>query len=243
MFLDIISALVDCFFPPHCYCCQEPSGEAELDILCDRCRAELERTLIRPPLCNICGRPFAAGPDPDNLTCLNCRIKAPHFHIARSVFPYRGPAGAVVKAFKYADQYYLGPILLRKAINEGWLPGEIADCDAIVPVPLHRRQRLRRGYNQAELLAEEISKHISRPMIPHLISRIRPTASQTKLAVGQRAGNVRGAFSVKDRDIVRSILLVDDVYTTGATANECAKELKRAGCRSIAVLTLVRAMI
>ncbi len=241
MFRETIESLIDCFFPPHCYCCRRPSGGAGHRLLCAGCLAGLGRTRIKAPLCRLCGRPFAPDVELERATCLSCRIKAPFFLKARALFPYRGPAGAVVKAFKYQDQYHAGPGLLDVAIGKGWFPDAVSASNPVAAVPLHRRQRYRRGYNQAELLAKGVAEHISGPYMPGLLKRVKDTPSQTQLSVHQRIENVKGAFAARRADMPENILLVDDVLTTGATVNECARELKRAGCQSVFVFTLARA--
>jgi len=241
---SVTATLLDCFFPPHCYSCQEPARNPGCRIFCESCFTLLSRTRINQPLCSICGRPLSEGAGGDSpVACLNCRIKAPHFTRARALFPYQGPAGAIVRAFKYSDQFNLGSELVELATRSGWFPAVGHESWAVAAVPLHRRQKKRRGYNQAALLAKQVAKHVDKPFEAGLLKRMRDTPSQTQLSPKQRIKNVKGAFSVRHKKLPGRVLLVDDVYTTGATVNECAKVLKRAGCKTVEVFTLVRAAV
>ncbi len=236
----IASGLLDCFFPPHCCACALPLPDAGTRLLCQNCHDRLAATRLNAPLCMLCGRPLSADANSPAVLCLNCRITVPHFSMARALFPYHGPAGAVVKAFKYSDQYHLGADLLGEGIRSGWFPDFGAGCEAVMPVPLHRRRKRRRGFNQAELLAKEVAGHMGKPLSRSLLVRVRDTRSQTTLSARGRVKNVKDAFAARGAGMPESVLLIDDVFTTGATANECAKTLKRAGCTDVRVFTLVR---
>jgi ComF family protein len=115
--------------------------------------------------------------------------------------------------------------------------------DAVVAVPLHRRRERERGFNQADILARAVAQRLHRPVLRRAVERVRPTPPQAGKA-RDRVRNVRGAFAVRDQERIdgRSLLLVDDVLTTGATVNECAKVLMKAGARAVLVYTLARAL-
>ncbi len=240
----LLLSLVDCFFPPHCYCCRKPLDDEGDRILCSRCMARLRSTVITHPLCQVCGRPFSKNTaDSAPKTCLKCRIQAPRFDRARAIFPYHGPAGDIVKSFKYSDQYHLGKKMVKKSFDLSWFPSDFRDCEAITAVPLHRRKKHQRGYNQSELIAKAIARILKKDFLPKTLKRKRYTIPQASLAARQRIENVKGAFEMNTETVPQTIMLVDDVLTTGATANECAKVLKQAGCRSVYVFTLARAAL
>jgi ComF family protein len=199
-------------------------------------------------LCERCGRPFltAAG---DDHVCGDCIARAPAFFSARAWACYPNgatgghPLRQVVQKFKYGRKVSLGkPLgrLLAHGCREF-----VAACkpDVIVPVPLHRARLRWRGFNQSVLLGREVSRVSRIPIELFLLTRDRETLPQTQLSEDERRKNVRGAFSVRPDAATAgsTVLLVDDVYTSGATVNECSRVLKRAGARTVYVLTLARA--
>jgi ComF family protein len=167
-----------------------------------------------------------------------------HFDAARAFFEYAGPAASVIKSYKFKGDYFLGPRFLRGLLASGWLPDGIAVPQAVVPVPLHPRRRRERGYDQALLLARVLARHFRCRLTAGALVRTRYTSQQSLLPVTQRWDNVRGVFAVAKPKLVadRSLLLVDDVLTTGMTAEECAKALKKAGAARVEVLALARTM-
>jgi ComF family protein len=209
--------------------------------LCARCFGDLAAARLTGPACGRCGLPLA-GPPESGVLCLNCRAMPPHFDCARAFFAYQSPAGALIRRYKFDGEFRLGPHLLRTALGRGWLPGDLPGADAVLPVPLHRRRLRERGFNQALLLARPLARHLGCPVIKRALVRTRYTSQQTLLPMNKRWDNVRNAFAVRRPGTVRGLklLLVDDVMTTGRTADECAKALKQAGAAGVAVLTLCR---
>jgi ComF family protein len=187
--------------------------------------------------------PLAAEPDAD-LLCLACRVERRHFERARALFTYAGPAVSLVRCFKFEGEFFLGERLLRAALRREWLPHDLEGADLIVPVPLHRRRRQERGYDQALLLARPLAAHLGCRLERRALVRSRYTSQQALLPRSRRWDNVRGAFAVKRPARVdgRSVLLVDDVMTTGMTADACAATLRRAGAGRVQVFTLTRAV-
>lgn len=183
-----------------------------------------------------------AGELRSGTVCIGCRVEGRHFDCARAFVTYEGPASSVIRAFKFNGQFFLGPKLLGAMLDRGWMPPDIGGAELVVPVPLHPRRRRERGYDQALLLAKVLAKRLGCKLLPGVLVRTRYTSQQALLPVGRRWDNVRGAFAVRDpaRFRGRRVLLVDDVMTTGMTASECAKVLKRAGAENVQVLTLAR---
>ena len=201
-----------------------------------------ERTdFLAPPCCDACGVPFefetAAG-----ALCAACLRRPPAFDRARAVFRYDESSRTLVLAFKHGDRTDAAP-----AFGE-WLARAgaelLAECDLLVPVPLHWTRLFQRRYNQAALLAQAVARSSRLPVAPSLLVRCRRTPSQGGLSPAARRRNLRGAFAVPARAMAgledRRMLLIDDVLTTGATAGECAKALLAAGARGVDVLTLAR---
>lgn len=230
---------LDWFYPPHCYHCGEVLLGSRSRILCPRCYQDLTASRIEGTICRICGLLLHTEAEAE-ATCTNCQTHQPDFDMAHALFSYAGPAGSLIISFKFHGEFFLGPRVLKRAIETGWMPDGLGELDAIVPVPLHPRRERERGYNQALLLAKTLARHLDRPLHRRVIRRTRHTGQQTKLAAHRRWENVRGAFQA-DADVRGArLLLVDDVMTTGATASECARVLKKSGAASVSVLTLAR---
>lgn len=247
---DLIDGLLRLLFPPRCQVC----GALAPKPLCDACLSQVKR--IRLPVCHCCGVPFDPQTQHGNL-CADCRAGR-RFDRCRSACQYIGPLRTAIHRFKYHGRTQLAGLLAElvvRALREGPEPGDTRDryyrpppqldlstLDAIVPVPLHPRRQRDRGFNQAALLAQEIARDLSLPVEPGLLRRVKDTPAQVGLSLRERQLNVRGAFSAAERGLIegRSVLLVDDVCTTGATLNECAKTLKRSGAALVWAVTVAR---
>ncbi len=228
---------LDALLPPQCLACAEPvdrSGQ-----LCAPCWGAL--TWIEAPLCALCGLPFDFELGPAAL-CGPCAGRRPVFDRARSVLRYDEHSRGLVLAFKHADRTQGAPAFAAWMARAG--AALVAEAEVVAPVPLHRWRLLARRYNQAALLATVTAQRAELTAAPDLLRRIRATPSQGGLSPAGRADNVRGAFAVRrGREALvegRRVLLVDDVMTTGATVEACARTLKRAGARAVDVLTLAR---
>ena len=238
----VMNFTLDWFYPPHCRHCSQPLTGTASRVLCMDCSRDLADGRIRSSLCPVCGMPYGA-PDERETPCIACQTKPPFFDVARSVFPYYGPAGSLVRSFKFHGQFFLGPQLMKRVIALGWLPQEITGFDGVVPVPLHPKRERYRGYNQATLLAKVIARNAGVPVWRDALRRVRHTDQQALVAAARRWENVRGAFrAASGRVEGRRVLLVDDVMTTGATVGECARMLKKVGAARVNVLTLVRTL-
>jgi len=168
----------------------------------------------------------------------------PPYHVARAVACYDSVLLDAIHVFKYKGKITTGEVL-GKMMAEHVYPGfKIPDYSLIVPVPLHRKRLRERGFNQAVILAREVSKRFSIPLDFMNLKRHVFTEPQVALGKGQRTANVKGAFTVKDAKRIegQKIILVDDVYTTGSTVRECAGVLMEHNAEEVAVLTLARAV-
>jgi ComF family protein len=236
--------LLDWLYPPRCRFCADSLLGGD-DCFCRRCRARIR--LITGPLCTVCGRPFLDTGGDDHL-CGNCIARRPYFVRARAWACYPTEAGeehplrALVQRFKYGRKVSLGKPLGRLMAMDCRDLFRGRELDVIVPVPLHPKRLRWRGFNQSVILAREIGALWSLPVDPFALSRSRETPPQTQLHEDERRKNVRRAFLVGAGKTIdgKSVLLIDDVYTSGATVNECSRALMRAGAREVSVLTLAR---
>jgi ComF family protein len=199
------------------------------------------------PLCTRCGDPFF-GAGTDHL-CHRCLTRRPAFGVARACATYAaadaqtGPLKRALQRFKYTPDVSLAPTLSRVLADN--CPFDTSAYDLVVPVPLHIDRLRWRGFNQAWLLARSLARERGWASDPFALERVRATDPQVELDDAARRRNVRAAFRVPDPRRVRDrrILLVDDVCTTGATADECSRTLLKAGARHIDVLVLARAVL
>ncbi len=200
-------------------------------------------TFITPPFCRCCGEMFGfGGVEAGGGLCARCVADPPPFVTARAAIAYDGTGRDLVLSFKHADRTHAVAAFTPWLARAG--AGALSGADALVPVPLHPRRILARRYNQAALMANALSGATGVPHWPRALVRTRHTPHQVGLSAGQRAANVEGAFAVRDsaRAAVagRTLVLVDDVLTSGATARSCARALLGAGARAVHVLTLAR---
>jgi ComF family protein len=228
---------LDIALPPLCPACREPLGGD--GGLCATCWSKL--SFIAPPYCERLGIPFVYDPGPGILS-MQAIADPPAYTRARAAVRYDEVARGLVHAFKYADRLDLAPVMGRWMAQAG--SPLLADADALVPVPLHWRRLWARRFNQAAALAEVMSKSAGVPVEVDLLRRTRATPQQVGLARSERARNVEGAFQVppERRTAVkgRRLVLVDDVLTTGATVDTCARALLRAGARDVDVIVFAR---
>lgn len=235
----MVKALLDIFFPPVCLLCARRADEKGF---CAGCSRDIETRRITGPLCSTCGTPFSSRNALDH-ACGRCLEDAPAFQAARSAFVYEGPVLDALHRFKYTGDVSLAAPLARAALGAmDFLPGEHGQF-LVVPVPLYAGRLKERGFNQSVLIAREISRLTGSPIEFRGLKRARDTGQQVGLKAAERKRNVAGAFTVTDAAVFRGrkTLLVDDVATTGATLNECAKVLRRSGAQVYA-LTVARAL-
>ncbi len=234
--------VLDALLPPQCMKCG--ALVADQGGLCGVCWPKL--TFLGPPQCAQCGLPFehdfSAGDSGDGMRCGDCLRRPPAYRCARAAVAYDDESRGVLLAFKHGDRTDMTPAL------GGWLAragaGLTGVADLIVPVPLHWTRLWRRRFNQSALLALALGRLADVPVDVDLLARAKRTRSQGGLGRGARRRNVQGAFRLRRRANAmlagRRVLLVDDVMTTGATVEACAKVLVRGGAVAVDVLTLAR---
>jgi len=235
----VAGTLLDLLLPPRCLGCG--TDLAEQGALCAACWRRL--VFLGPPQCRACGFPLPHSV-PSEPLCAACVARPPAFDRARAALRYDEGSRRLILAFKHADRTDAAPTLGRWLARAG--RELLDDADLIAPVPLHRWRLLGRGYNQSVLLAAAVARETGRPpLVPDLIERVRATPSQQGLGAAQRRANVTPrAFRLHRRHAHRvegrRVVLVDDVYTTGATAGACAEVLRRGGAEAVDVLALAR---
>ncbi len=230
----------DTLFPPRCPVCT--AGVTMQGTLCAECWKDMH--FITDPMCHRCGLPFEYGMGPE-LLCGRCMETPPAFTRAVSVCRYDDKSRPQVLAFKFRDRTQLAPLFGE------WLARVATpfatQADIIVPVPLHYRRLLMRRYNQAALLALALANLSGLPVLPNTLQRKKPTPAQSGLSRKGREDNLRGAFTVprpkRSHIKGKAVLLVDDVMTTGATLNACARVLRDAGAKDIYGITLARTVL
>jgi ComF family protein len=231
------SGILSLLFPEKCLCCRTVYDRKAEDLpgLCPDCEKDLP--WLEPPFCPRCRQPLPAGTD--SHLCQACLQDKHAFDLARAAVLYRGGIAGAIQRFKYH-----GDITLASELGLFLNQVDLSELlfDTIIPVPLHPKRLRKRGFNQAVLLGKILSRKTGRPMPLKALRRIRNTVPQVELHHSERQKNVRGAFAVRDPAVIadRNVLLVDDVFTTGATVNECARVLKKSGAGAVYVLTLAR---
>jgi ComF family protein len=231
-----VDALLVVLLAPRCASCHNALDHPTRGPVCSACWNSI--LPLTPPLCDRCGDPLATWRTTSVplARCARCRRVARPIDRSRAIGAYDGALRAVIHAFKYDGRRSLAKPLGDLMRTRG---AEVVEgADVAVPVPLHAARRRQRGFNQAE----DLAWHVGLPVVAAL-DRRRRTAAQADLAAAKRHGNVRGAFSLRDRGVAvadRVVVLIDDVSTTGATLDACARVLKDAGAREVRALTAAR---
>jgi ComF family protein len=234
------STLFQFFLPPQCPCCEKFLEEGQQGF-CSNCLSEIR--WIEPPFCSICGIPFISK-EVENHPCGACVTHRKYFTMARALGAYEGSLQEAIHRWKYEGKTYLTPFFVE------WMVERLKDywgrdsLGLLIPVPLHPQRLRERGFNQALLLVKELSRRTGIPYRKTILQKKKATLPQVNLSGAEREKGLKGAFQVIGKKELegKSILLIDDVYTTGATVNECSKVLRRGGVKRVDVLTLAHAI-
>ncbi len=227
--MSALRGLLDLVFPPACQVCRKSATFP----LCAACRGAFR--LVRSPVCQKCGKPLR-GPSDLIFTCIPCRHRRLRFAVARAAGIYDGTLREAIHALKFKGRRALAaPLgaLMAERVAGVRLPA----ANLVIPVPLHHRRLRERGYNQSELLAAEIASRFGLLVRSDVLVRRQATEAQSGLTLDDRRANVRGAFFAACSIEGQTVLLVDDVLSTGFTASECARALRQAGAAQVVVLT------
>ena len=234
------STVFQFFLPPQCPCCERFSEEGKQGF-CSNCLSQIR--WIEPPFCSICGIPFISR-EVETHPCGACVTHRKYFTIARALGAFEGSLQEAIHRWKYEGKTYLTPFFadwMAEGLNRHWEPGSL---DLLIPVPLHTRRLRERGFNQALLLVRELSRRTGIPYRKSILQKKKSTIPQVNLSGVEREKELRGTFHVIGKEELSglSVLLIDDVYTTGATVNECSKVLLRGGAKRVDVLTLAHVL-
>lgn len=232
----MLRGFLDIFFPRDCIECHTPCGRHE-HFICAQCWEQLPR--IEAPRCITCARGFDGAVEDATVRCPGCIELDPAFEAGLSLFKLEGPARTCVHTLKYHHGLFLKKDLARIVAATPELSSWVEDA-TLVPVPLHKKRQRARGFNQSTFLAEAFSQAAPCKGVVPLLERIRATPPQTHLNRKERSTNVRNAFALNSKlpfDKQGAYLLVDDVYTTGATLQACARVLRQAGAHRVRILT------
>ena len=241
---EISDAIVSVFFPSGCRICDRLLTSASRVPLCEECLLSFER--VPKIVCEVCGRPLPGlAQEPEqSLLCPACQDRTYTFDRARSFALYQDAVVRAILLLKFEQIEPLGAWFaerLAEVVRDG---GNTLAADVVVPVPLHRERERERGYNQAALLSKPLAKRLRLPHKAVLLVRTRARPDKQVLSLEERWESVRGAFATRPGSQVDNlrVLLVDDVLTTGATLDACARALREGGAKSVIGLTVARAV-
>ena len=234
---NFIEFFDDSMFPEYsCFVCGREIEGLEYHI-CDDCKKNLP--FIDGHVCSKCGQPILKG----SAYCDNCRSREFVFDEARAVFEYNEQTKGTILGVKYRNEKYLAKFFAKFMFDtlENWG----IDVDVVIPVPTTKTRLKERGYNQAELMANELAKLLEVPILANAVSKRENTQKQKELTFKERQENMKGVFSLDKRFILnfKNILIVDDVFTTGATVNELSKELRKGNSAKIYVITAAKRLL
>ena len=233
-------------FPAKCVICRKPLGWSNPEPVCSSCSMKIRS--IEEPICFTCGYPILAeiGNVPkEKITCTSCKKNVPKFTQTRSVFYYEGVLRQLVHSFKYQGKITIGKMLAQSMGDYCRDGSYFPTAECIVPVPLGIKKLRHREFNQSLILAKVVGKYLKVPVYPFALKKVKEPAPQMQLSRQARMRNVRGAFMVRNKKQInqKEVLLVDDVFTTGATIRECSRVLLQHGVKKVWALTLARTIL
>ena len=239
---ESLRTLSHLFLPVRCTLCDRALSGDPIPFFCRACWGRL--TPLPQPNCPRCGRPFGSSIAIDftpDWQCDDCHRHPPAYEKAWSCNAYESPLKDAIHLFKYRRKVALAAPLAGLLLTRA---AAARECDLVVPVPLHPDRLRDREFNQSLLLADLVARHLKIPLSYDTLVRTRPAPAQSELSRAERLKNLRKTFAVERPQLLQDkrILLIDDVYTTGTTVNECAKALRKAGAGSVFVCTLARAL-
>lgn len=232
MIVKLYEGMLDLLFPRRCPLCDDivaPSGA----LICRQCLPKLQ--YIKEPYCRKCGKSLT---DMTREYCFDCMHTLHKYDSGRALFAYDCVYASVYR-FKYMGRREYAEFYGEQ--TAAYLKEQIRKwkAQALIPVPMYAAKQRKRGYNQAQVLAEAIGKYLDIPVCPHLVERVRQTTPQKELSPMQRQNNLKKAFKICADDVkLEVVVLVDDIYTTGSTLDAIAAELKRGGVRKVFFITL-----
>ncbi|MFH1782895.1 MAG: ComF family protein [Candidatus Omnitrophota bacterium] len=236
----MIKSLIDLLYPPICQVCEEKI-ESGSSALCENCSKRIEERL--PPFCEKCGKELF-GEAREHELCLDCKTSKVYLDRARSILHYNEPLKKIIHNLKYKKMTSSLKDLVDIAVAFIRKNNFSSNCDIITSIPMHPARFFKREINLSSLLAKQIAKTINKPYCEGILKKIKLSTPQSYLKREKRIKNIKGSFSIdktKAHAIIdKNVLLIDDLYTTGSTLNECAKMLKSSGSKKVEALTIAR---
>ena len=228
-------------YPLECQICKVELGPFNEACLCHECKKKIRLNL--PPFCLKCGKSLVASSN-NGAYCQDCKFTSYFFKQAWAVGHYDGILKECIHLFKFNRRICLLPIFTELLLNFTKLYININAFGIIVPAPLHKTKRRERTFNQAELIAKDLSSKTAIPLQANNLIKVKHTLPQTTLSKKQRVLNIKGAFKVTDASVFKNknILLIDDVFTTGSTLNACANALLDSGAKGVSCLVIARGL-
>ena len=233
---DIFETAIVFLYPAECRVCEESIGVTSVPYICNNCWQDIQ--FLEPPWCDICGTPGVDG------LCDACAISPPRYGKLRSIAFYQTTLQQAIHLFKFEKKRVLAQHLIQLINARMPTDCSMADYDFVLPIPIHKKRLRERGFNQATLLANGIVEAEGVPVLTDMLVRKRHTVAQSSLDREARQQNIIGAFGVCNPEVIRGkrLLIIDDVFTTGATIREVVSELWTADPAEIDVLTLARTL-
>lgn len=232
----LIEGMLNGLFPLRCPICGQVPKEEKV-LACSGCKKGL--SYIEEPVCPVCGVPVKR----EYVLCTNCMDQTHIFDRNLSVWEYSTPMKRSLYAFKYNNKREYAKFYGEEAVKKYGALLKAWGVEAVIPVPLHKSRQRERGYNQAACFGKEVAKGLSLPLCKKLLFRGKETNPQKALSLGERSRNLHEAFYTKEETLAyKRVLLVDDIYTTGSTLDQCAYVLKEAGAKAVFTLTVARAI-
>ncbi|MCU6762692.1 DNA utilization protein GntX [uncultured Roseburia sp.] len=222
-------------YPYRCPVCDQiPDSKKISEYICPECKKKL--IYIAGSYCMKCGKPLVSQ---EEEYCSDCIRRRHEFDAGRSLFSYQGEVRSSLYRFKYGNKrsyaFFYGSEICKQL--ETWI--RRCGIDYLIPIPLYKKKKRKRGYNQAEVLARVLSRNLSVPVLSSGLVRVKNTSPQKELSAAERRKNLAGAFACFSESVRgKTILLTDDIYTTGATADAAAKVLKAAGARRVYMVSI-----
>ena len=236
IFRDIFETVIVFLYPAKCRVCEAFLEVTSTPYICANCWHDIQ--FLEPPWCDICGTPDVDG------RCDACATSPPRYGKLRSIAFYQTTLQQAIHLFKFEKKKVLARHLIQ--LVNTYMPADycVADYDFILPIPIHGKRLRERGFNQATLLAKGIARAESVPILTDILVRHRHTAAQSSLGMEARQENIIGAFEIRNPHVIHNkrILIIDDVFTTGATVREAVNELWKADPAEVDVLTLARTL-
>lgn len=233
---NIFETAVVFLYPANCRVCEESIGVTSVPYICPNCWGDIQ--FLEPSWCDICGTPGVDG------RCDACAISPPRYGKLRSIAFYQTTLQEAIHLFKFEKKKVFAQHLIQ--LTKARMPTDccIAEYDFVLPIPIHKKRLRERGFNQAELLANAIAKMENVPVLTDVLVRHRHTVAQSSLDREARQQNIIGAFEIRNPKIIsgKRLLVIDDVFTTGATIREVVSELWTADPAEIDVLTVARTL-